>query len=278
MRRFIVILILAASIFTTGLLVSDRGFNTARIQGYKALKAFVQFKDNQIVTSDFMEYETEHFIIKYREADENIIRDTASMFERSYLAAEKEFNYEPKAKTIVIIYKDQEELWSYQKSVRGQAVMGVYNMGTIHILSPNAYQNLGENKLKFFENNGPVLHEYTHRVIDDLTGGNVELWLTEGIALYEEYNINGTKWADGFLYERYFDSKEMREGFMEIDEVQSYRQSFDMVKYLIDNYGLDSLKLLLQELHNGESLDAAFLKVYGVTANEFIDSKAYAKN
>ncbi|MGB7605545.1 MAG: peptidase MA family metallohydrolase [Lutisporaceae bacterium] len=278
MRRFIIILILVVSIFTTGLLVSDKGFNTAKIQGYKALKVFVQFKDNQIVTSDFLEYETEHFIIKYREEDENIIRDTSIMFEKSYLAAEKEFGYEPKNKTTVIIYKDQEELWSYQKSVQGQAVMGVYNMGTIHILSPNAYQNQGQNRLKYFESNGPVLHEYTHRIIDDLTGGNVELWFTEGMALYEEDNIYGTKWADGFLYERYFDSEEMREGFMYVDEVQSYRQSFDMVKYLIDNYGLDSVKLLLHELNNGESLDAAFLKVYGVTADEFIDSKVYATN
>ncbi len=278
MKKFIIILFLVASIFTTGLLASDRGFNIAKIQGYKALKVFVQFKDNQIVTLDFLEYETEHFIIKYREEDENIIRDTANMFEKSYLALDKEFGYKPENKTTIIVYKDQEELWSYQSSVRGQAVMGVYSMGTIHILSPNAYGNQGQNKLKFFENNGPVLHEYTHRVVDDLAGGNVELWLTEGIALYEEYNIYGTKWADGFLYERYFDSEEMREGFMYAEEIQSYKQSFDMVKYLIDNYGLDSVKLLLQELKSGENLDSAFLKLYGVTADEFIDSKVYAAN
>ncbi len=82
----------------------------------------------------------------------------------------------------------------------------------------------------------------------------------------------------GFLYERYFDSEEMREGFMYAEEIQSYKQSFDMAKYLIDNYGMDSVKHLLQELKSGEHLDAAFLKLYGVTADEFIDSKVYAAN
>lgn len=277
MRKLIIMLILVASIFTIGLAASDKGLNTAKIQGYKALKVFVQLKDNQISTFDFLEYDTEHFIIKYRKEDENIIRDTARMFEKSYKAAEKEFGYKPKDKTIIIIYRDIEELWSYQKSVQGQAVMGVYNMGTIHILSPNAYQAQGQNKLKFFESNGPILHEYTHRVVDDLAGGNVELWLTEGIALYEEYNIYGTEWADGFIYERYFNSEEMREGFMQVEQVQVYRQSFDMVKYLIDNYGLDNMKLLLHELNSGESLDSAFLKLYGITADEFIDEKVYTE-
>lgn len=271
-------LMIALSLATTASLTGDKGISTAKIQGYKALKVFVQFRDNQIVTMDFMEYETEHFIIKYRAEDENIVRDTANMFEKSYIAAQKEFGYQPKDKTVIVIYKDQEELWNYQKSVQGQAVMGIYNMGTIHILSPNAYEDQGQNKMKFFENNGPVLHEYTHRVVDDLTGGNVELWLTEGIALYEEYNIYGTEWAPDFEYENYFNSEQMREGFMYVDEVQSYKQSLDMVRYLIDNYGMHSMMQLMDELKRGEALDNAFMKIYGVTADQFIDSKVYAQN
>lgn len=270
-------LFIVLSLATTVLVAGDKGINTAKMQGYQALKVFVQFRDNELVTSDFMQYETEHFIIKYRQEDENIVRDTASMFEKSFRVAEKEFGYEPKDKTVIIIYRNEQELWSYQKSVQGQAVMGLYSMGTIHILSPNAYKNQGQNKMKFFEHDGPVLHEYTHRIVDDLTGGNIELWLTEGIALYEEYNVNGTEWAPGFKYERYFDSQEMRAGFMYAEEVQAYRQSLDMVKYLIDKYGMDSFKNLMQELKSGSDTNAAFIKVYGVTADQFIDSKVYTQ-
>jgi hypothetical protein len=255
----------------------DKGIHTAKIQGYKALKVFVQIKDEQIVTSDFMEYQTEHFTIKYRPEDENIIRETANMFEKSYEAIAKEYNYSVEEKTVVIIYKDQNEFWSYQSSIQGQAVMGLYNMGTIHVLSPNAYQDQKENPMEFFKNNGPVLHEYVHKVVDELTGGNIELWITEGLALYEEYNIDNTEWAAGYEYERYFDSQEMREGFMYADEVQSYRQSFDMVKYLIDSYGMEKMQLLFAELKSGSGTDQAFLKIYGVSADEFIDSQIYAK-
>ncbi len=155
--------------------------------------------------------------------------------------------------------------------------MGLYNMGTIHILSPNAYKNQNQPPMDYFKKNGPVLHEYTHKVVDELTGGNVELWLTEGLALYEEYKVNDTEWAPGYKYERYFNSKEIRDDFMYVDEVQSYRQSFDMTKYLIDNYGMDKMQLLMQELSGGSNTNDAFVKIYGVTVNNFIDSKIYAK-
>jgi hypothetical protein len=276
MRKRSVILLIIISIITTLVIAGDKGINTARMQGYKALKVFVQIKDEQIITSDFMEYETEHFTIKYRPEDENIIRDTANMFEESYDTAVDEFGYESQEKTVIILYKDQNEFWSYQRAIQGQAVMGLYNMGTIHVLSPNAYKNQEQGSMEFFKKNGPVLHEYTHKVVDELTDGNIELWLTEGLALYEEYKINGTEWAPGYEYERYFISQEIREGFMNADEVQSYRQSFDMIRYLIDSYGMEKMKLLMQELKAGNNTDDAFLKIYGVTANEFIDSEIYS--
>ncbi|HYE09886.1 MAG TPA: peptidase MA family metallohydrolase [Patescibacteria group bacterium] len=277
MKKLSVILLIMFSMIVAIMITGDKGINTAKMQGYKALKVFVQIKDEQIVTSDFMEYETEHFTIKYRPEDENVIRDTAKMFEESYGTAAEEFGYVSEEKTVVVIYKDQNEFWSYQKAIQGQAVMGLYNMGTIHVLSPNAYKNEEQSSMAYFKKNGPVLHEYTHKIVDELTGGNIELWLTEGLALYEEYRVNDTEWASGYEYERYFNSREIREGFMVADEVQSYRQSFDMTKYLIDNYGMDKMQMLMEELKAGSSTDHAFLKVYGVTADEFIDSEIYAK-
>jgi hypothetical protein len=277
MKRFSVVFLIIVSLIATLVISGDKGISAAKMQGYKALKVFVQIKDEQIITSDFMEYQTEHFSIKYRPEDENVIRDTAQMFEDSYDTALEEFGYGSQEKTVIIIYKDQNEFWSYQESIKGQAVMGLYNMGTIHVLSPNAYKNQDQESMEFFKDNGPVLHEYTHKVIDELTGGNIELWLTEGLALYEEYKISGTEWAPGFEYERYFISREMREGFMYADEVQSYRQSFDMIKYLIDNYGMEKMQLLMKELKAGNSTDDAFMKIYGITADEFIDSKVYKK-
>lgn len=277
MKKLLITLMIIVTITTSAVIAGDKGINTARMQGYKALKVFVQLKDEQIMTSNFMQYETPHFIIKYQPQDEDIVRDTAKMFEDSYHQAAKDYNYNSSQKTVVVIYKSENELWNYQKAVQGQAVMGLYNMGTIHILSPNAYNTGKLSTMDYFKKNGPVLHEYTHKVVDELTGGNVELWLTEGLAVYEEDKVLGIKWAPGFEYQRYFSSQEMREGFMNADEIQSYQQAFDMVKYLIDHYGMDKMQQLFAELKKGSSTDSAFLKVYGVTADQFIDSQVYAK-
>lgn len=267
-KSLIIVLTLASVLF---FFTNDKGLITAKMQGYKALKVFAHVKSSEL-TPEFNIYETEHFILKYTDSDEDVIRDIGRIFEKSYKVEGLHYGYYPEGKTIVFVYNDQKSMWDYQQSVRGQAVMGLYNMGIIHVLSPKAYLNQKQIAVRDFEVNGPILHEYVHKVIDDKSGGNMELWLTEGLALYEEYAVDGAEWAEGFIYERYYTSEELRNGFMELDETQSYRQSYDIVKGLIEQYGRDKTKSLLEELKNGSTLEDAFLRVYGKEINEFIDS------
>ncbi|MHB1394424.1 MAG: peptidase MA family metallohydrolase [Clostridia bacterium] len=252
---------------------NDRGFITAKMQGYKALKVFAHVKSSEL-TPEFNIYQTENFIIKYTDKDEDVVRDIGRIFEKSYKVEGIHYGYYPKNKTIVFVYSDLQSMWDYQQSVRGQAVMGLYNMGIIHVLSPKAYLDQMQMMTKQFEENGPILHEYVHRVIDDRSGGNVELWLTEGLALYEEYAVYGTEWAEGFNYERYYSSNELRNGFMGLDETQSYKQSYDIVKELIEQHGRENMSSLLDELKKGNTLEAAFTKIYGEELNKYIDSGA----
>ncbi len=268
LKKTAVFLILICSLL---FVFNEKSLIIAKSQGYKALKVFVQVRNTEIM-SYFYTYETEHFILRYKEKDENIIRNVARIFEESYNLINQEYNYYPKNKMIVFVYEDQQHMWDYQSSVRGQAVMGFYSMGIIHILSPNAYEENKLNPIDFFAENGPILHEYTHKVVDDITRGNIELWLTEGIALYEEYEKIGIEWAPRFEYETLFTADELRNNFISIREVQAYRQSFDAVKIIIEAYGKDKLMQVLQLLRSGNSLDAAFLRVYGFSANEYLNN------
>ncbi|HYE81913.1 MAG TPA: hypothetical protein VEG39_07070 [Clostridia bacterium] len=270
-RSLAIVLTLVSVLF---FFAGDKGFIMAKMQGYKALKVFAHVKSSEL-TPEFNIYETDNFIIKYTDKDEDIVRDIGKIFEKSYKVEGLHYGYYPEGKTIVFVYEDQESMWDYQQSVMGQAVMGLYNMGIIHVLSPKAYLNQNKIEEKDFEENGPVLHEYVHKVIDDKSGGNVELWLTEGLALYEEYAVDGVEWAEGFAYESYFTGDELRNGFMELEETQSYRQSFDIVKGLIDQHGRKSINDMLEELKKGYSMDEAFLTIYGQTLNEYIDSDAW---
>jgi hypothetical protein len=253
---------------------NEKGFIAAKMQGYKALKVFAHIESSEL-TPEFKILETENFIIKYTDKDEDIIRDIGRIFEKSYELEGENYGYYPKEKLIVFVYNDQQSMWDYQKSVKGQAVMGLYHAGIIHVLSPKAYLNQEQLEAKQFEEDGPILHEYVHRIIDDRSGGNVELWLTEGIALYEEYSVYGTEWAEGFKYESYYTSSELRDGFMELDEMQSYKQSFDIVRGLIEQYGYEKIGKMLAELKKGSTTEEAFLRTYGMELNKYIDSKAW---
>jgi hypothetical protein len=252
----------------------DKGLIAAKMQGYKALKVFAQVKSSGL-TQPFQIYETDNFIIKYTEADKDIVEDIGKIFEKSRKVEGMRYGYYPENKIMVFLYEDQKSMWDYQQSVRGQAVMGLYNMGIIHILSPKAYLSEKQLEEKDFEKGGPILHEYVHSVIDEKSGGNVELWLTEGIALYEEYAVDGVLWAPGFSYDRYFTGSELREDFMQLEETQSYRQSYDIVKGLIEQHGKESIIALLGELKNGNTMDKAFLSVYGYELNGYINSVAW---
>jgi hypothetical protein len=266
MRTMIVLTLIAVLFFFT----NENGYVAARMQGYKALKVFAHVKSTEL-TPEFNIYETEHFIIKYTDKDENIVANIGRMFEKAYYITGERYDYYPENKTIVFLYDSQQRLWDYQRSVQGQAVMGLYNIGIIHILSPKAFVDDTEMALGYFEENGPVLHEYVHKVIDDICEGNVELWLTEGLALYEELDVFGVEWAEGYKYDNCFNSTEFRNEFNKLEATKSYRQSLDIVSYLIENHGRYSMMELFKELAKGNDMDTAFEKVYELSLNAFID-------
>lgn len=257
-------------IILVSLFLWDKGYIMLKSEGYQALKTITQVKDSQLLPG-FQSYETEHFDIQYKSQDENIVKFIADELERSYQVIGQAYDYFPKDKTLIFIYPTEQDLWNYQKSIAGEEVMGIYQLGAIHILSPNAYDLQDVDKLTYFKENGPVLHEYTHKVIDDLTGGNVELWLTEGLAVYEEYDKNNEEWAPDFSYTSYYTADDLRNNFMNLDDTQAYRQSFDIVNTLEKKYGNDKMKELLSELKHS-SLDDAFGKIYGFSLNDFMNN------
>jgi hypothetical protein len=64
---------------------------------------------------------------------------------------------------------------------------------------------------------------------------------------------------------------------MELDETQSYRQSYDIVRRLIEQRGRKSMNRMLDELKYGSTLDEAFFRIYGEDLNEYIDSGAWKR-
>lgn len=254
-RKFlIIVLIVLIALF---FMVQGTSYNTFKITGYKALKT-IAYYNNTKVNKGWDLHETNHFIINSEGIDSNTIESLGLLFEKSYYLIGEEFDYYPNKKTPIIVYNTMNDFWNHIKPLAGQDIMGLYYMGIIHIISPNAF----DMDLNEYEKNGPILHEYTHKVVDDITSGNIDLWLTEGLALYQEYINYDVEWGEGLIFDEEYTMEELKDNFLFLEPVQAYKQSFEKVKNIYETDKYKFIKLL-SELGKGKEVEDAFLFIYG---------------
>ncbi|WP_176461711.1 peptidase MA family metallohydrolase [Anaeromicrobium sediminis] len=217
----------------------------------------------------FKTMETEKLIIKY-DTDENTAKLVAETLEDKYDSVAKDFNYISDEKKIIIIYEDGEKLNENTNLRKGNPPMGVYVYNTVSVLSPNNWINDDDNLETIFKEEGPMVHEFTHLIVDEIGRGNFPIWFTEGISLYMEYDKNGYEWGSNLDMEdeTIYNVKNLTENFYELDEFKAYRKSFEYVKGFVDEYGFDKLNEILIELGEGTSFDEAHKKVIGKDVEE----------
>ena len=121
---------------------------------------------------------------------------------------------------------------------------------------------------------GTATHEMTHILVARAasSSGAVPLWLNEGLAEYG--NIDRT-----VSYERYLEWAEGTGRLIPLKSLRSfpgdpnltlvaYGQGRSAVKYMIDEYGGDTMAKLLAVLGTGVGIDDALLNVYGFGIDE----------
>lgn len=214
---------------------------------------------NKVV--DYKQYETTNFIIKYKTSDNNIVELVARASEEYYDEICSKFDYYPRDKTLVILYDNSEDLLNNANLKESKPPMGVYYASTIQILSPEIWVKSNEDIETTFMNEGPMVHEFTHLIVDNIAKGNYPLWFTEGIALYEEYDNTGYEWGKSIKNEKIYTINQLNNNFNELNQYLAYTQSFRVVKYIVDKYGFDSIKGILRELGEGYTFDRAFENV-----------------
>lgn len=245
LKIIIVLAILVALFF----LVDGRTYVIARSAGYKTLKVFAYYKNTGFSSGKSIIYKP-HFTIINRGSDEETADYIGELLEKSYNLIGQEFDYYPNYNIPVYVYGSIEEFWEHNQALTGQAVMGLYNLGIIHIVDPQVFSMTPEE----YESSGAVLHEYTHLVVDDLTEGNVEVWFTEGMSLYQEYNIYGVEWGQ-YMNDVNYSLEELRTDFMGLDSDKAYRKAFLIVKDFYSKMGKDKVLELLKELKHGKSFN-----------------------
>jgi hypothetical protein len=209
---------------------------------------------------DFNALETTNFRIYYRDSSGiyiNMIEDNA---EQSLERLLEDFDYSLRDKIDIIIYPEYSEMAGKVGLGTSSMAMGVYYEGTISVLEPEKWIRPGLNMHDVFKKDGPVLHELTHYVLDYMSGGNMPVWFTEGVALYEEYRHNDVEWAQDKIYTTYYSVDEIKEKFYELDEIKAYKESFLVIKYIGENYGIKSIQNIIKDLRYGKSIDQSIKK------------------
>jgi hypothetical protein len=116
-----------------------------------------------------------------------------------------------------------------------------------------------------------LVHELTHLVVRQATFspyGRLPLWLDEGLAMYNEGELDPVfrSYLEGAILEDELISvRSLCSPFSAYSEKASlsYAQSYSLVEYLLNNYGQDSMLDLLALLKQGNTYDEALTEVYG---------------
>lgn len=255
------------------LMMGAINFQIVKVHVYPLLRE-LQHEIIVYKTKDYHIKETEHFIIKHEKYDEEMIDLVAKAAEEKYIEVTKMFEYTPKDKITVIVYDDAQKLMQNTNLEQSKPPMGVYYASTIQILSPRLWVPSDQNMEDIFLNQGPMVHEVTHLLVDDLARGNYPLWFTEGMALYQEYVQTGYEWGENLNYDGApFTVEQLTNDFSSLNEMLAYKRSFELVRSLAEREGFEKLNQVLRELKKGESFENSHQLVYGRSVNSMYENK-----
>lgn len=208
----------------------------------------------------------EHFELRYDkklQVDADSVKET---LEKCYFDVGRDFKYFPSSKTVVFLYS-QDDFKNIFKLPSG--IRAFYD-GNIRIPLPNRALNRDEFS-KY------IYHEYTHAVVSAMTNNNCPPWLSEGLAVWEEYKDKDD--AMSHVFGKSVDRKQLSISSLytafnfETDgggELRaSYLLAYSIVKYIIDNWGMVGVRNLLAHIKDGRHFANAVDDEFLLSEKEF---------
>lgn len=264
-------LIFVIAIILITLLVMPAIWPKMKIETYKTIRNLSKYHLS-FITKEYSTLADENFVVKFKPDNKEsaqLVLENGNEILGQVNTILDYTNYKP---IPIIVYPSMEELnksfgWDGDRSP-----MGVYWMGAIRILAPEAWVDEDEDKAIMFRNLGPMAHEYSHLVIDYKTNGNYPRWFTEGVAQYVEREITGFT-----LNEPSPDAKENLYSFKDLDvtfdnqrdQDLAYWQSLVAVDYLVEIKGREAINQMLEKLREGQDFNQGFKLVVGQDLDTF---------
>jgi hypothetical protein len=215
--------------------------------------------------------QTDHYIIKYLPIDQEYVTMVAGAAEEAYSSVTDRLGQEPGQQTTIVIYPDNKSLAASFGWDKDEKALGVYWGGTIRILSPGAWLSSPFQRERFIKE-GPMVHEFTHLMVDEMTKGNYNRWWTEGVAQYTEKKITGFEFAAPFNGKQpfyYYTLDNLDKNFDKLDQSVSYWEALQAVDFIVNNYGEDKIFTIIHGLSQGDSMTRAIENALGIDYGTF---------
>ena len=183
------------------------------------------------VLSGYAVLETEHFVIKFDRAKDEILVKAMARFleEEAYPAVCKRMGYEPQGKTLL-------EVFNHARNTDGHGwfsarMVGLPSIGTVGACAGQMFAVTSPGSLEQRFNWARVLkHELVHVVNLQQTDFNVPHWYTEGLAVVSEDVARPAEWnellARRLAADDLFDLKTINFGFIRPASAQNWALAY----------------------------------------------------
>lgn len=207
-----------------------------------------------------------HFIIKYHDEEQTMERfELRELLRTTYRDISQTLGYyfKPDQRIVVLLYDEAD----FEKITNmPHWVAGLYD-GKVRM--PINRKGFSDEDLKRLS-----AHEVTHAFVAAISAGKAPLWVNEGLAQYMENKVKPISLAvfyshaaGGDLFP--LDDLLQPTAVMNLATSEQialfYQQSFHLVNYLIERYGMYRLKRLLYQYAEGKDSDEAIRKIFKIS-------------
>jgi len=215
--------------------------------------------------SEFVTLRPEGFIIRMDKHEADIYGDMViTLLQEAKAGLCEKYGAKLDKPVVVELFPDQQDF-----AVRtfgmpgGEGFLGVCFGNVITANSPNPQRPTNFNSI--------LWHEFCHVVTLNLTQNKMPRWLSEGMSVYEELQRDPTwgqqmnpEYREMILGGKLTPISGLSAAFISPSTPNhlqfAYYESALVVEFIVDRYGLDSLKAILSDLAEGEEINAAISK------------------
>lgn len=215
---------------------------------------YERLKKEKTASDNFIDEGTLHFTALFDGYEHRDLgRRVITILEDAYGSIGAEMNYYPDRPVTVILYTEKD---FYDITQVSMSTGGVYD-GKIRVPVKDLHKHSDTLLRKV------LFHEYTHALVSSITS-RCPLWINEGLA---EYFSGGYPERIGQV----IPLDRLEDSFPRGQMKTAYHESYSAVSYLIETYGIFSIKDLLISLSRGEDINQAFTSAFFITYNDFIN-------